>query len=114
HCEFRANAVVVTATGEVDVDTVPDLERRLVTALAAATAPTVPALVVVDLTGVSHLDSRGLDMLVRCNDLSHRLGVPLHVAACTRRVLRTIVVTGLDEVLELHPSLDEALTVHVT
>ncbi|WNV83939.1 STAS domain-containing protein [Umezawaea sp. Da 62-37] len=114
HCGFRTNAVVVTATGELDVDTVPDLERRLVAALDAATAPTAPTLVVVDLTGVSHLDSRGLNMLVRCNDLGRRLGVPLHVAACTRRVLRTIVATALDEVLELYPSLDEALATSVT
>jgi anti-sigma B factor antagonist len=113
-CEFRTGAVVVTATGELDVDTVPDLERKLVAALGAATAPTSSTLVVVDLAAVSYLDSCGLNMLVRCNELGRRLGVRLRVVACTRGVLRPIVATSLDGELVLCPSLLDALAVPVS
>jgi anti-sigma B factor antagonist len=108
-CGFRTDAVVVTVTGEVDVDTIPDLERRVVAALKAATAPTTTTFVVVDLTGVLHLDSCGLNMLLRCDDLGRRLGVPLRLVASTRRVLRPIVATELDSVLVVYPQLADAL-----
>lgn len=54
---------VVTVTGEVDVDSGYDLYVAVVD-VAQAGAPKV----VVDLSGVSFLDSVGLGMLVRCRD----------------------------------------------
>jgi anti-sigma B factor antagonist len=108
-CGFHTDAVVVTASGEIDIDTAPELERGLVAALDAATAATPAVVVVVDLTGVTHLDSTGLNMLVRCNDLGRRRGVRLRVVASTRRVLRPVVATELDRVLTIYPTLGDAL-----
>jgi len=108
-CGFHLNAVVVTADGEIDIDTAPELERGLVAALDAATAATPAAIVVLDLTGATHLDSNGLNMLVRCNDLGGRRGVSLRLVVSTRRVLRPITATGLDGVFTIHPTLEGAL-----
>ena len=101
--------MVVTADGEIDIDTAPELERGLVAALDAATAATPAAIVVLDLTGATHLDSNGLNMLVRCNDLGGRRGVSLRLVVSTRRVLRPITATGLDGVFTIHPTLEGAL-----
>lgn len=108
-CGFRLNAVVVTAEGEIDIDTAPELERGLVAALDAATAATSAVIVVLDLAGVTHLDSSGLNMVVRCNDLGSRRGVSLRLVVSTHRVLRPITATGLDGVFTIYPTLEGAL-----
>jgi anti-anti-sigma factor len=108
-CGFQVGAVVVAATGEIDVDTVPELERQVVAALDAATAPTSATAVVVDLTDAFYLDSSGLNMLVRCNELARRHGTALRVVAADRRVLRPILITDLERVLALYPTLADAL-----
>ncbi|MCS7482014.1 STAS domain-containing protein [Umezawaea endophytica] len=108
-CDFHAGAVVVAASGELDLDTVPDLERHVVAAVEAATACTSTAVVVVDLTLVSYVDSSGLNMLVRCHELALRHGLGLRVAASDRRVLRPIAATSLERVLDLYPTTAEAL-----
>ncbi len=100
---------MVTASGELDLDTVPELERHVVAAVEAATACTSVAVVVVDLTPVTYLDSTGLNMLVRCHELACRHGVVLRVAASDRRVLRPILATDLERVLNLHRTTAEAL-----
>jgi anti-anti-sigma factor len=108
-CGFQVGAVVVAATGELDVDTVPELERQVVAALEAATAATSATAVVVDLSSVSYLDSSGLNMLVRCNELGRRHGTALRVVATDRRVLRPILITDLERVLSLYSALADAL-----
>ncbi|HEX6346220.1 STAS domain-containing protein [Umezawaea sp.] len=108
-CGFLAGAVMVTASGELDLDTVPELERRVAAALEAATACTSATVVVVDLTSVSYLDSSGLNMLVRCHELACRHHLALHVVASDRRVLRPIHATELQHVLLLYPTTAEAL-----
>jgi anti-sigma B factor antagonist len=112
-CGFHAGAVMVTASGELDLDTVPDLERHVVAAVGAATASTSAAVVVVDLTPVTYLDSTGLNMLVRCHELACRHGVLFRVAASDRRVLRPILATNLEGVLELYRTVAEALTLPI-
>ncbi|HWO66716.1 MAG TPA: STAS domain-containing protein [Umezawaea sp.] len=113
-CGFHTGAVVVTASGELDLDTVPELERHVVAAVEAATACTSTAVVVVDLTPVSYLDSSGLNMLVRCHELARRHRIGLRVAASDRRVLRPIMATSLDRVLDLYRTTAEALDLPTT
>ena len=113
-CGFHAGAVVVTASGELDLDTVPELERHVVAAVEAATVCTSTTVVVVDLTPVSYLDSSGLNMLVRCHELARRHGLGLRVAASDRRVLRPIVATSLDRLLHLYRTTAEALDLPTT
>jgi anti-sigma B factor antagonist len=99
-------AVVVEATGEVDMATAPALEREIEQACAEIRPP---APIVVDLTGVSFLGSAGLTVLVQAERRCRAHGHTLRVAAQHRAVLRTITLTGLDQVLDIHPSVPQAV-----
>lgn len=101
----RRGAVVVTVSGEVDALTAPTLRAQLDSALAeAGDGP-----VVVDLTDVSFLASRGLATLVDAHrDASAR--TPLRVVVDhTRPVIRPLQLSGLDGVLALFSDVEEAL-----
>jgi anti-sigma B factor antagonist len=69
-------------------------------------------LLVVDLTGVSFLGSHGLAALVGAaqESASSRYKDPMRLVVDSNRpVVRPLQVTGLDEVLALYPSVEEAL-----
>jgi anti-sigma B factor antagonist len=96
---------VVQVVGEIDVYTAPQLRERLDAEIDAGRYD-----LVVDLSGVSFMDSTGLGVLVgrlkqiRLNDGSMRL-------VCAHdRVLKVFVITGLDKVFALYPTVDEALS----
>jgi anti-sigma B factor antagonist len=103
HHQVLDEAVVVTATGEVDMNSVAGLEDQLTSALDTA------AVVVVDLTGVSFLDSTGLSTLLRAHELSGRNGHAFRVVVATRAVERPLCATSLDRLLDLYPTLTDAL-----
>ena len=92
---------VVSATGEVDVFTAP----RLDDALTAAGRTDV----VVDLSGVDFLDSTGLSVLVKAQQTVQEAGGKLAVVVTAERVAKVFRITGLDQTLALHPTLDAAL-----
>jgi anti-sigma B factor antagonist len=93
---------VVEAAGEVDLVTAPALRTALTNALDES--PGGPC--VVDLTGVTFLDSAGLTTLIEVNQRAHSLRV---VVGSNRPVIRPIQLTGLDGVLALYGTLEEAL-----
>jgi anti-sigma B factor antagonist len=102
HHQEARGAVVVAVVGDVDMNTVPELEGRL----AAAERPDLP--LVVDLTGVTFLDSSGLSALVRCHQRGLR-GGGFRLVVASRVVARPLALTALDELLEIHPTLAAAL-----
>ena len=103
--EARGDVAVVHVAGEVDLVTAPRLADGL-----TAVEEQFPTLrkVVIDLTGVTFLASAGLQALVEYKQRCREAGVDLCVVA-DRSVARTIGIIGLNEVLALRPSLDEAL-----
>lgn len=95
---------VVQVVGEIDVYTAPQLRERLDAEIDAGRYD-----LVVDLSGVSFMDSTGLGVLVgrlkqiRLNDGSMRL-------VCSHdRVLKVFVITGLDKVFAIYPTVGEAV-----
>jgi anti-sigma B factor antagonist len=103
HREEVPGAVVVAVVGDVDRNTVPELEGQLV----AATQVDVP--LVLDLTGVTFLDSTGLSALVRCHQRGQRDGTGFRVVVASRAVSRPLSLTALDALLDLYPTLEAAL-----
>lgn len=99
-------AVVVEVTGEVDLDTAP----RLREAIAVALAETAGGRCVLDLTTVGHLDSAGLTALVDATREAAAQQARLRIVVdANRPVIRPIEITGLNQVLHLYESVDEAL-----
>jgi anti-sigma B factor antagonist len=95
---------VVQVVGEIDVYTAPQLRERLDQEIEAGRHD-----LVVDLSGVSFMDSTGLGVLVgrlkqiRLNDGSMKL-------VCAHdRVLKVFVITGLDKVFATYPTVGEAV-----
>ena len=95
---------VVSVAGEVDVYTAPQLREHLDHEIDAGHHD-----LVVDLTNVTFMDSTGLGVLVgRLKQIRLHDGSMLLV--CTHdRVLKVFVITGLDKVFAIYPTVSEAL-----
>jgi anti-sigma B factor antagonist len=103
HRRRASGAVVVGVVGDVDRNTVPELEEQVVD----ATRADVP--LVLDLTGVTFLDSTGLSALVRCHQRGQRDGTGFRVVVASRTVSRPLSLTSLDALLDVYPTVEAAL-----
>jgi anti-anti-sigma factor len=94
--ESRDGAVVVVASGEIDLATSPRLREALVD--PAARAPTV----VLDLRAVTFIDSSGLGVIVgqqkRARESGDRFAVAIAGGSPVERILE---VTGLAGILDV-------------
>lgn len=95
---------VVAARGEVDMQTAPRLDAVLTQTLAGG-----PKRIVVDLSDTPFIDSTGLGVLIKAAMKLAPAGGSLAVAVGHSHVIRVFEVTGLGEVLEVHPTLEAAL-----
>lgn len=100
-------ALVVTVGGEIDLVTV-DRFRAAVT--AGFDQLHDGEILVIDLTEVTFLSSQGLQALVDVTQAARRRREPLRIVVDhTRPVIRPIEVTGLDNVLALFDTVEDAL-----
>lgn len=91
-----ADSVVrVTAVGEVDSSSAPLLRTELETALDGGDLQEL----VVDLDGVTFLDSAGLSVLAGAHRRAAGAEVRLRVLASSRAVIRPLQITGLWDLL---------------
>ena len=98
------DAVVVTAPGEIDLANAGALRA----ALAEAAGPG-PALVVVDMSQTRFCDSAGLNVLVAADRLARARGGEVRLVITGEPVARIVALTGVDRVIPVYPSLEEAL-----
>lgn len=99
---------MVLVKGEVDSSTVSQLSERLTAALQLAL--THPArLVVIDLQAVTFFGSAALNAVLDCHEAGQDSGTSVRVVADHNQVLRPIQVTELDRILEICPTVPEAL-----
>ncbi|NIH83261.1 STAS domain-containing protein [Amycolatopsis granulosa] len=91
---------VLKVAGDIDAATAAPLNR----ALEELTAHR-PRVAVVDLSGVEFLGSTGLAALARAGARAD-----VRVVAPTRRTARPLSITGLDQLLPVYASRDEALS----
>lgn len=99
--ETRGDLAIIAVSGEVDVVTAPTLRDRLDDQLAGG-----QVRVVVDLSGVTFLDSTGLGVLVRGMKRCSELGGELILVATEPRILKLFAITGLNDAFSIVPSLD--------
>jgi anti-sigma B factor antagonist len=95
---------VVAVTGEIDMATAPDLKACLV----ALESERVSAIVV-DLTGVSFIDSTALGVLVGAYRRQEEAGGTLKLVVTEPRVRKVLEITDLTRVFPVFASVDEAL-----
>jgi anti-anti-sigma factor len=97
-CERRDGGVVVVASGEIDLSTSPQLRAALRD--PEAQAPRV----VLDLRGVTFMDSSALGVIVgqhkRARDEGFRFAVAAHGAENVERILELAGLTGLLDIVD--------------
>ena len=95
---------VVTASGEIDLSTAAAFEAQLAGAVEDTTRG-----VVVDLSGVTFMDSTALSALVHCFERQRARLERLTLVSADSRVTTLLEVTRLDRILEVFPTRAEAL-----
>lgn len=98
-------ATVVSASGELDLHTAPDLDA----ALRSATQAQAP-LILVDLSRVDFMDSTGLSVMVAAVAAARQYGGEIRVVAVTDKIIKVFTLTGVDQQLAMFGSRDEALS----
>jgi anti-sigma B factor antagonist len=95
HCESGRNGdtVWVRPVGELDLDTAPQLEEAI-----AALAEDCPRLVL-DLRGLTFMDSTGLRLVIRWDAAARRDGFDFAIVPGPEVVQRVIRLTGMDDQL---------------
>jgi anti-anti-sigma factor len=95
-CEPREGAVVVVASGEIDLATSPQLREALLAPEAQASR------IVLDLRAVSFIDSSGLGVIVgqqkRSQEDGHSFSVAVDGSSAVRRILD---LSGLIKILDV-------------
>ncbi len=91
-----ADVATVALHGEVDVLTVDQVRVALTDAIAGG-----PRSIVVDLAGLTFIDSTGLGALVFGFQRARDAGIAFRLARASRGVRQVLVLSGLLEVVEL-------------
>ncbi|MFD1145575.1 STAS domain-containing protein [Saccharothrix hoggarensis] len=100
----RDGTVVVAIAGEIDMTC-----DNAVRAVLSAQLDRQPAGLVVDLTAVDFFGSTGIQLVVEASARAERLGVALAVATDRRTVLRPLEITLVNEMVDIHPTVRDAL-----
>jgi anti-sigma B factor antagonist len=97
------SSVIIAATGEIDMLTSPKLQDAITESLAKR-----PTALIIDLTEVRFLASAGLQLLIIAREDAGE-DVRFAVVADGPATSRPIEITGINKLIDVHPTLDEAL-----
>lgn len=99
--------LVVHVAGEVDMTSAAIMDKALADAV---TAEPVPGVIVADLTNVGFFGSAGLSVLIAAHRRTQDIGIHLAVVAPPGSIpRRTIDITGINHMLPIADTLDQAL-----
>jgi anti-sigma B factor antagonist len=97
-------AVVLAVSGAVDEVTTPSLATDLDVVLTGE-----PALLVIDLTAVQFMSSAAMNLLIEAQRLTAPTATQVRVAADGTATSRPMRFIGIDRIIDLYPTVDEAL-----
>jgi len=95
---------IVSVTGEIDAATSPALRARLLEQ-ASQDNPTI----VIDMTGVSFLDSTALGTLVSVRQRYLEFGGEVRLVIADPPIIKVFEITGLTEAFPISSTLDQAV-----
>jgi anti-anti-sigma factor len=102
----KGTCAVVTVDGEIDLDNASDLSEA-----ALAAMQEIGPSVVLDLSGVTFMDSTGLKVLLAVHKRAELAGGRLVLAGPTRSVNRVVTITGFDRTFTVCEDVTAALAV---
>ena len=97
--------VVAALSGELDIASAPALREQLLSLLRPAASR-----LIIDLSAVQYADASGLAVLVSSGRRAGLLGGSLRLAAPSPEVARVLSVTGLNQHLDIFPTVQAAIT----
>ena len=95
---------IVSVSGEVDLLTAPVLRERMTASIESNGGD-----VVLDLSGVTFLDSSGLGVILGAHRRLRERDGTLQIVATAPAVLKILTLTGLDKVFDVFDSVEDAL-----
>jgi len=95
---------VLALEGEIDLHVSPGIAASLATMVAGH-----PARLVVDLSGVSYIDSSGLAVLIKAMQSVEEYGGKLTLAGMNKNVRAIFEMARLDQFFLIFPHVDAAL-----
>jgi anti-sigma B factor antagonist len=101
---LRQDVGLVVLTGEVDISTAPRFRDDLIALVEEGVMH-----IVVDLAGVTFIDSTALGVLIGGVRRLHPSGGRLVLVATGRPVLRALTLTGLDKVFAICATREQAV-----
>lgn len=93
----------MTLQGEIDVYTAPRLKERLVEVIEGGCAN-----VVIDLDGVTFIDSSGLGVLVSALRRARERDGAVRIVCSRENILKILRITGLDKVFPVFADMADA------
>jgi anti-sigma B factor antagonist len=102
---FGASTQLLAVSGELDLTNVGELRRRIERAFA-----TGPPRLVIDLSGLTHMDSTGLAELISAHQRAQELHGRLVLVVTSRTIRRTFEIRGVANLFAITESRDAART----
>jgi anti-anti-sigma factor len=97
------SGVLISVSGEMDITNAARLDS-LAGKLRRSGEP-----LVLDLGKLTFMDSSGLNVLLHLHKASREEGGGLHVVGLQQRPARLLKITGMEQALHIHSSVDEAV-----
>src|SRR3954452_24649097 len=101
-----ASTQLLAVSGELDLMTVGQFRRRIDSAFASG-----PPQLVIDLSGVTHMDSTGLAELISAHQRAMEMLGRLVLVVTSAAILRTLEIRGVAGLFTVASSRDDALEV---
>jgi anti-sigma B factor antagonist len=102
--ETSGNATILSPKGDVDMARSPSLRKAIAEALKSK-----PGKLLLDLSGVSYMDSSGLATLVEALQNARKSQTPLLICGLTTRVRSILEIARLNTVFSLFEGREQAL-----
>ncbi len=99
----RQGASVVILRGDVDLSSSPEARKLLLSSVDDSDR------VLVDLSGVSYIDSSGIASLVEALQASKKNGKQFALAAASEPTRRVLELARLDKVFTIYATVDEGI-----
>jgi anti-sigma B factor antagonist len=96
---------VVTAPEEIDITNAAGLRAAVSEAIGPGSA-----VVIVDMSRTRFCDSAGLNILVNADRRARAEGGEVRLVIIAESIVRVVALTGVDRVIPIYASLEEALT----
>ncbi|MFD9391030.1 STAS domain-containing protein [Streptomyces sp. NPDC060000] len=102
--EVVDGVLVVTVHGEIDHDVKDVLSQAL-----TSEEGTTPPRIVADLSGVTFMDSSGINVFIAAHQRVSQTQGWLRIAGAQESVVRLLQMVGVDTFIPCHPTVERAL-----